>query len=255
MRRALRLSVAAYVALLLAPIATLAPAPAWPAFAAGAVLGGALGYAATATTDYRRGLQSLPVALGGFLVPLGWLWPAFTGADSPAAFVVSPWFVGALAVVPWFAAVLIAYESRTRERIDGLTERVVFEARNPPETRRQTKIAAGVIVAMSVVVTVVSFALGSGDLDFVTWFFPALLPGWIVMLADSDGKEVAVADEGLRVERQVHDWATVEGYEVTDDALTLTRSAWYRDDLSFDRNDIENLDEVTAALDDVLNQS
>jgi len=252
MRRWLRASLAAYVALLVAPAATLAPAPTWSAFAAGAILGGAVGFAATATVDYRRGLGSVPVALVGFVLTLGWLWPAFTGADSVASFFLSPWFAGSLAVVPWFAAVLVAYESRRRDRIDALTERVVFEARNPPETRRQTKIAVGIIAAMTVVVVVVSLVVGSGDSDVFTWLFPALLPGWIVMLADSDGKEVAVADEGLRVERQIHGWDTVDGYELTDDALTLARPKWYHSDRSFDRGDIENLDEVTAALDAVL---
>ncbi|MFB6141349.1 MAG: DUF5673 domain-containing protein [Halosimplex sp.] len=252
MRQALRLVITTYVALLVAPVATLAPAPTWPAFAAGAVLGGAVGYAATATVDYRRGLQSLPVVLGGFVLPLGWLWPAFSGADSAAAFFVSPWFVGALAVVPWFVGVVAAYERRTRDRIDALTERVVFEARNPPRTRRQTKIAAGVVMVTGGAAVVVSVALGSGDSDFVYWWFPAMLPVWLPILADSDGKEVAVADEGLRVERQVHDWATVDGYELTDDALTLRRPRWYHSDLSFDRGDVENLDEVTAALDERL---
>jgi hypothetical protein len=252
MRRWLRASLAAYVALLVGPAATLVPAPTWPSFAAGAILGGAAGFAATATLDGPDALLTLPQVLAGFAPPLGWLWPAWAGATSIPTFLFTPWTAGAVAALAWVVAVVVAADWRTRERIDGLTERIVFEARNPPETRRQTKIAAGVIVASTAVVVVVSLVVGSGDSDVFTWLFPALLPGWIVMLADPDGKEVAVADEGVRVERQIHDWATVDGYEVTDDALTLGRSKWYHSDLSFDRDDVDDLDAVTAALDEVL---
>jgi hypothetical protein len=251
MRRWLRVSLAAYAAVLVAPVATLTPGPTWPAFAAGAVLGGALGFGATATLDGPDEVLALPRVVVGFALPLGWLWPAWNAATSIPSFLFAPWTAGALAVVPWLVAVLVASDWRTRERIDALDERVVFEARNPPETRRQTRIAAAAILGIAIVVAVVSFAVGGAG-ESMYWLFPTLLPVWIPLLADSDGKQVAVTDGGLRVERQVHGWDTVDGYELTDDALTLTRPRWYHSDLSFDSGDIDDLDEVTAALDDVL---
>lgn len=109
------------------------------------------------------------------------------------------------------------------------------------------------MLAIAAAVAVVSFAFGGAD-ESMYWLVPTMLPVWIPLLADSDGKEVAVADEGLRVERQVHDWATVDSYELTDDTLVLSRPKWYHADLSFDRGDIEDADAVTAALDDVLSR-
>ncbi|QLH83890.1 DUF5673 domain-containing protein [Halosimplex pelagicum] len=253
MRRWLRASLAAYAALLVAPAATLAPAPTWPSFAAGAILGGALGLAATATLDGPEAVLTLPRVLAGFALPLGWLWPAWTGATSIPSFLFTPWATGALAVLAWAAAVLVAADWRTRERIDGLTERVVFEARDPPGTRRQTRIAAGAVLGVAALVAVVSFALGERA-PSMYWLFPAMISVWVPLLADSDGREVAVAGSGLRVDRQIHDWGTVGGYELTDDALTLTRPKWYHADLSFDRADIDDLDAVTAALDEVLSR-
>jgi hypothetical protein len=251
MRRWLRLSLAAYVALLVAPAATLAPTPTWPSFAAGAVLGGALGVAATTAVDGPDAVLTLPRVLAGFALPLGWLWPAWTDATSISTFLFTPWVAGALAVLPWFAAGAVASDWRTRERIDGLTERVVFEAGDPPETRRQQKLAVGVVFLVAAVVAGVSFAVGD-DWSSMYWLFPSLLPVWIPIFAGSEGKEVAVADGGLRVERRIHDWDTVDGYALTDDALTVTRPKWYHADRSFDRGDIDDVDAVTAALDDVL---
>ncbi|WP_436928850.1 DUF5673 domain-containing protein [Halosimplex halobium] len=253
MRRWLRASLAAYVALLAAPVATLAPAPTWPSFAAGAILGGAAGFAATATLDGPDAVLTLPRILVGFAAPLGWLWPAWTGATSIPTFLFTPWTGGAAAALAWVVAVVVAADWRTRERIDGLTELAVFEARNPPETRRQTRIAVGVMAVLVVAAVAVSFALG-GDMEFSYWWLPAMFGVWIPILADSDGREVAVADGGLRVERQIHDWDTVDGYELTDDALTVTRPKWYHSNRSFDRGDIEDLDAVTAALDEVLSR-
>ncbi|QLH78940.1 hypothetical protein HZS55_17290 [Halosimplex rubrum] len=98
------------------------------------------------------------------------------------------------------------------------------------------------------------FALG-GDGGSMYWLFPAMVSVWVPLLADSDGKEVAIADQGLRVERQVHDWTTVDGDELTDDALTLTRPKWYHADLPFDRSDVADLDAVTATLDGAPRQN
>jgi hypothetical protein len=174
-------------------------------------------------------------------------------ATTPLGFFASPWFAGALASLAWLVAVVIALDWRTQERIDDLTPLVVFEARDPPENRRQLKVAAGVVLVLAAGVAVLAVVLGQGDsAGTMYWLFPALFPVWIPILAGSDGKEVAVTDGGVRVERQVHDWDTVDGYELTGDALVLSRPRWYHADLSFDRSDIEDVAAVTDALDESL---
>lgn len=253
MRRALRLSLAAYAGLLVAPAATLGPGPTWPLFAAGAVVGALASTPVTARLDRPDSVVTLPRMLVGFAVPLGWIVPALDGAESAPDVLFSQWFAGALASLGWLVAVVVAHEWQTRERIDALTERAVFEARNPPETRRQLRIAAGVVIIFAGAVAVGSFAFGFGD-DSGTfyWWFPAMVPVWLPIFAGPDGRGVTVADEGLRVERQIHGWETFDGYELTDDALLFSRTGWYRTTLSFDRDDIEDLDAVTAALDEFV---
>lgn len=196
--------------------------------------------------------MAVPRLLAGFALPLAWLWPALDAATSIPTFVFSPWFVGVLAVVPWLAAVAAASEWRTRNRVDQLTELASFQARQPPSERRQVRVAVGVVLLVGIGGAVVSVALAGADsLDALYWTPLALTPLWIA-ISEGDGREVAIAEEGLRVDRQVHDWATVDGYELTDDALSITRTEWYRSTLSFDRSDIEDVDGVTAALDERL---
>jgi len=250
MRRALRISLTVYAALLVAPIGAFAPAPTWPSVVVGAVLGAVVGLGVTTGLDGPGRLLAVPRALVGLALPLGWLWPVVDGQVGFPAAAFTPWAVGSLAVLPWLIAVTVAAEWRRRDRVDALTEHVRFEARNPPGTRRQIRIAVGVLLVLSGGTVALVAVLGVGDTSgSLVWMLPAMFSGWLPLFADSDGKEVAVTDGGLRVERQVHDWETIERYELTDDALTLHRPAWYRADLSFDRSDIDDIDAVTGALD------
>jgi hypothetical protein len=252
-RRVLRASLVVAAALVVGPVAVVVPGPTWPLFGAGCLLGGVFGALATVRLDDPRAILTLPRILAGFLLPLGWLTVAVGRAESPLGFFATPWFLGALASLAWLVAVVVAADWRTQERIDSLTEHVVFEARDPPENRRQLKLAAGVVLALGVGVAVGAFVFGlAEDAGTIYWLFPAMFPVWVPILAGSDGKEVAVTDGGVRVERQVHDWDTVDGYELTDDALVVSRPRWYHADLSFDRTDVENLSAVTDALEEYV---
>mgnify|MGYP000229967355 CR=1 FL=1 len=254
-RSVLRACLVVFAALVVGPAALVAGGQTWPLFGAGCLLGGVVGALATDRLEGPDAILPLPRILAGFCLPLGWLVVAVQRAESALGFLATPWFLGALASLAWLVAVVVAADWRTQERIDGLTERVVFEARDPPENRRQLQIAAGIVVVLAVGVAVLGVVFGFGDqVGTMYWLFPALIPVWVPILAGSGGKEVAVADEALRVERQLHDWDTVDGYELTDDALTLSRPRWYHADLSFDRNDVENLSAVTDALDAVLDR-
>jgi|GEM_PF-1302694 len=252
-RTALRISLVVAAALVVGPAATFLGEPTWPLFGAGCLLGGVCGVAATARLDSPGALLALPRILVGFLLPLGWLVVTVQRAETALGFVATPWFLGALASLAWLVAVVVAFDWQTQERIDGLTELVVFEARNPPENRRQLKVAVGIVLTLGVAFAVGAFVFGfADDAGTIYWLFPALLPVWVPLLTGSDGKEIAITDGGIRVERQVHDWDTVDGYELTDDALTITRPRWYHADLSFDRTDVEDLSAVTDALDEYV---
>jgi len=249
-RTALRVSLVVAGALVVGPTALVLPGPTWPLWGAGCLLGGVFGVLATARLDGPDAILTLPRILVGFLVPLGWLVVAFQRAETALGFVATPWFVGTLASLAWLVAVVVALDWRTQAHIDELTELVVFEARNPPENRRQLQIAVGFVLVIGVGFAVAGIVFGfADDSGTLYWLLPSMLPVWLPLLTGSDDREVAITDGGVRVERQVHDWDTVDGYELTDDALTITRPRWYHADLSFARPDIEDLSAVTDALD------
>jgi hypothetical protein len=98
---------------------------------------------------------------------------------------------------------------------------------------------------------VVASALFLGDgvsLTSYVWL-PAMVPVWIMLLTNRTIHEVAVAEEGLRVDTTIYDWGTVSGYERTDEALTIARPKWCHSDATFARDDIDDVDAVLEALD------
>lgn len=65
-----------------------------------------------------------------------------------------------------------------------------------------------------------------------------------------------VTDAGLVVERplqrRLRPWSAFAGYTLTDDALVVHLTAWWRPDHRCDRADIEDVDAVVTALDDAV---
>jgi hypothetical protein len=244
----LRATLVAYAALLTAPVATVLPGSTWSLFAGGLVVGAALGTALTARLDAAGWLSTVPRGVGGLVVPLLWLFPVVEAGS-----IATPWFLGAAAVVPWLLAVLTASYCRTQGRIEAARTGIAFEARQPPAQRRQLTLAAGVLLAFSVVAGAVILVV-SGDFDWdsmLTWL-PGSMVAVMLLLSDRDEREVAVTDAGLVVQQQLYGWDTIADYELTDEALVLSRTDWYRSELQYDRQDIEDLDAVTAALDKFL---
>ena len=243
-----RASLAAYVALLVGPAGPLLPGAEWPLFAGGLAVGAVGGAIASRRIDPGSVLSPSRVVTG-LALPLGWLIPMVTTAESLVDLYLSPWFAGACAAGVWLLVVLVAYDNRQRARIEALTEHVTFEAGPPRETHRQLQLAVGALLVLTGTVVVAS-ALFLGDdvsLSSYVWL-PALVPVWTMLLTNRTTHEVAVAEEGLRVDRTIHDWETVESYELTDEALTIARPTWYHSDATFAREDIDDLDTVVDAL-------
>lgn len=245
--RALRLSLVCYAGLLAAPAGTLAGQSTLAVTAAGGLIGTVFGSALVwrrDPTDWLRGWR-LPVFA---VLPGGWLLPILRSLP-PSEPV--PWvqFVGVSAVVPGVIAVGLANRTRQRRRLAAARTHVTFTARPPPSVRRQLKLAVSVLFGMALVVPVGITVVTSGSFsmtDFV--WLPGLLPTWLMIFRNEDGREIAVTDEGLRVEQALHEWDTFAAYERTDEALTLTRPAWYRSTQSFDLDDIDDPETVIDAL-------
>jgi len=243
-RNALRFTLIAYVALLVAPAATLLPGPTWALFAAGTVPGAIVGAVVTRQGDAAAWLSTVPRGVAGLLVALFWVVPAVASGS-----ILARWSLGVLAVVPWLVALATASHCRMQDRIEAATTLVSFEARPPPSERRQMTVAAAALVAFGIAVGVafVLFTSGIDNLATLAWL-PGSLSVFVIVLSNRQKREVAVTDAGLMVQNQLHDWDTIEGFEVTDDAVVFSRTDWYRSSFNFDPNDIDDIDAVEAAL-------
>lgn len=87
-----------------------------------------------------------------------------------------------------------------------IAQRLTFTARSAPEIRRQLTLAAGFILAVSVIVGV-GLPTATRETVSVSTFvwLPAVVHVWIVILRGDDEREVAITDEGLRVRQVFHD--------------------------------------------------
>jgi hypothetical protein len=251
-RSAIRALLGVYAGLLVAPAVTLLPGSTWPLFAVGVVLGGAVGVVLAGRVDTVAWLASRWRVAAGGVAPLVWFVPMVTTASSVTDLYLSPWFPGACAAGVWGAAATVALNCRHVARMDQLTDRVTFSARPPATQRRQLGLAAAVLLAISGLAAAAMVWLDA-DVDLFPAFLwvPSTVP-LVVMLLKRDGREVGVTDEGLRVQVSLYEWSTFSGYELTDDALVLSRAGWYRSQLSFDPEDIEDVEAVVEALDRYL---
>jgi hypothetical protein len=247
-RTALRLTLVVYVALLVAPAATLLPGPTWTLFAAGTVPGAIAGAVVTRKGDAAAWLSTVPRGVAGLLAALLWVVPA---AASGA--ILTPWTVGVLAALPWLVALSTASHCRMQDRIEAATTLVTFEARPPRSQRRQMTVAATALVAFGIAVGVafVLFTGGVENLATLAWL-PGMLSVFVVVLSNRQEREVTITDAGITVQNHLQGWDSIEGFEVTEEAVVFSRSDWYRSSFRFDRDDIDDTDAVEAALNEQL---
>jgi len=60
----------------------------------------------------------------------------------------------------------------------------------------------------------------------------------LFFLFDNDGHELAVTDEGLRVDSSMTPWDDLGSYHVTDEELKIERARWWLPSRDFDREEI-----------------
>ncbi|WP_229113414.1 DUF5673 domain-containing protein [Halapricum desulfuricans] len=249
MRRfALRTTLVLYAALLIAPLGALLPGNEWALSVAASAVGAVVGTVATDARDPETFVHTAPRGLAGVLLPLAWLVPAVTRAESVVSVFVSPWFLGSIAALAWFVALLLGHEVRQHRLQERLTTVVSFEAGPPENVRRQTKYAVGVFLAATTAIVVAVVLIG-GDAEPTSFvWLPAMLAVWLSLFTDQK-QSVEITDEGIFAQRTLHDWETIDGYERGDDALEITRTDWYRATMRFDPHHIDDIDAVTDALD------
>lgn len=127
-----------------------------------------------------------------------------------------------------------------------------WEARWPSRWRR---LSTGALILSMASVTVAVVAQLAFDADWGTYFYLfAFL--WTPLASTSNPRTFRVTDAGLVVERPLHrrlfSWDAFDGYSLTDDALVLNPTVWWRPKMRSDPEDVKDLDAVVSALEKAL---
>lgn len=243
-------SFGAYAGCLLGAAGSLVlPGPTWPVTFAGFLVTASVGYWMALRLDLAVNLTGVWRNLSLVLFPFVYLLLLVNRPPglSPAQFLATPATVGLLAFLPGLFVVIVGDLHRNRTMFENATVHAEFESLPAPRSRR-LQLAGGAFVVLS--------GVGGGALLLVVGGDPGAfaslvtaMGGLSTLIAAKDAeREVAVTDAGLKVQMQVHDWDTFSDYEVTDDALVLERPKRRHSTFKFDREDVENLDDVEAAL-------
>lgn len=150
-----------------------------------------------------------------------------------------------------FLGLILITMSRTRHAaavLKGSDDLAQWEARWPPRWRR---VSVGVAIIASVgyvggIVAQVAFGVDwAGSVSLLMFL-------WAPMAGAVNPRTFRVTDAGLIVERplqrQFRPWSAFASYELTDDALVIRPTAWWRPAHRCDRTDIEDVDAAVAAL-------
>lgn len=256
-----------YAAALVAPAVTVGVALAATTDAAvlfvtflGVTVGAVTGVARVA----RR--EAFAVRLGGtrwaWLVPLVGAYHVAvllvaSGSGPASDVVVGVSTLGAVGGVVSGVGLAFAAHNRHAKAVIAESDRCVrFSARGPERDRRLAKWAVGALVLGGVVGLAGSVAFG---LESTRWLFHLLVGAGAGLMGANAERTFVVADAGLRVGTPVHKrvrpWTAFESYSLTDDALVIHRTGWSMGglrDVRRDPDEIENLPEVTATLDEFL---
>lgn len=245
-RRALQALTLGYAALNGGAVAALL-VDSWIAYGAGALAGTVLAAAVLSGIDAAERIDRLDVAAAGTVLPLGWFWPAITHASSAIDLFVSPWGAGAAASVVWLCCVVLAHEVRYRARLDAAETIRSFGARPAPRNRRHLHLVVGAYLVLVVGISVGIVVFSDADpMPTLVWV-PAQVPIWLAVLQNVDNREVQITDVGLRVQRTFHDWTSISGVELTDEAVRFERTSRWRSAFTFDREDVDDPAAVVAA--------
>ncbi|WP_266083330.1 hypothetical protein [Haladaptatus caseinilyticus] len=140
----------------------------------------------------------------------------------------------------------------TTAALAGTTEITAWEGRWP---QRWRWIAIGTMIiaiiggSAGIIAQVVFGVEWAGDLYL-------LMVLWAPLAGAANPRTFRVTDAGLVVDRPMlhrfRPWTGLTGYSLSDEALVIHRKGWWRQNLRCDRDDIEDVDAVTAALDTVI---
>ena len=260
-RRLIEALLGVYVATLLLP--TLAVTD-WVAvrsaspgaiLAAGLAIAGATALAATTVDDLLNRVASLPAAAALTLPPLAYI-PYMIVADAEAEAVVT--IAGLLALVPGIAVLLAAAGIRNRRLRARATEHAVVTIGDDDGESglgRSIKVAAAAglgLIGVGIAVSILAFDSFDGS---STLFTSLTGLSSLFFLFDNDGHELAVTDEGLRVDNSIAPWDDLGSYRVTDEEIQIERAKWWLPSRDFDREEIDDDAAFIEALDEFRPQT
>ena len=244
-RRLIEALLGVYVATLLLP--TLA-VTGWVAvrsaspgaiLAAGLAIAGATALAATTIADLLDRVASLPAAAALTLPPLAYI-PYMIVADAEAEAVVT--IAGLLALVPGIAVLLAAAGIRNRRLRARATEHAVVTIGEDDDDEgglgRSIRVAAAAGMGLIVVGVAVSILAFDGFDGSSTLFTSLTGLSSLFFLFDNDGHELAVTDEGLRVDSSITPWDDLGSYRITDEEIKIERARRWLPSRDFDREEI-----------------
>jgi hypothetical protein len=147
-----------------------------------------------------------------------------------------------------FPLVVMSQNRHADFAVRDATEFARWEARWPLRWRRLAVGSMVVGIASAVVAVVAQLGLGA---DWATPFY-LLAFLWTPLAQATTPRTVRVTDAGLVVERPLirrfRPWEAFEAVSLSDDALVVHPTAWWRPSLRFDRDDIEDVDAAVTAL-------
>jgi len=203
--------------------------------AAGLAIAGATALAATTVADLLDRVASLPAAAALTLPPFAYI-PYMIIADIEAEAVVT--IAGLLALVPGIAVLLAAAGIRNRRLRARATEHAVVTTGDDDDDSgisRPVVLAAVGGIGLIVAVPILAF----DGFDGSSTLFTSLTGlSSLFFLFDNDGHELAVTDEGLRVDSSIIPWDDLGSYRLTDEEIKIDRAKWWLPSRDFDREEI-----------------
>ena len=244
-RRLIEALLGVYVATLLLPtlavtgwVAVTSASPG-AILAAGLAVAGATALAATTVADLLDRVASLPAAAALTLPPLAYI-PYMIVADAEAEAVVT--IAGLLALVPGIAVLLAAAGIRNRRLRARATEHAVVTIGDDDDDEsglgRSIRVAAAGGMGLIVVGVAVSILAFDGFDGSSTLFTSLTGLSSLFFLFDNDGHELAVTDEGLRVDSSITPWDDLGSYRITDEEIKIERARRWLPSRDFDREEI-----------------
>ena len=206
--------------------------------AAGLAIAAATALAATTVGDLLDRVASLPAAAALTLPPLAYI-PYMIIADIEAEAVVT--IAGLLALVPGIAVLLAAAGIRNRRLRAQATEQVVVTVGDGDDESglgRSINVAAAGGMGLIVVGIAVSILAFDGFDGSSTLFTSLTGLSSLFLLFDNDGHELAVTDEGLRVDSSMTPWDDLGSYRITDEEIKIGRTRRWLPSRDFDREEI-----------------